>query len=70
VAGDLDDGAEHRAVVGVLPVHGHLIHMYARQIEDEIVREQAECGDLVRWIFSGIRPGSSTGAASARPAAA
>jgi hypothetical protein len=27
--------------------HGHLIHLYARQIGDEIVMEQAEGGDLV-----------------------
>ncbi len=32
--------------------------MYARQIGDEIVMEQAEGADLVRWIFSGIRPES------------
>jgi hypothetical protein len=38
--------------------HGHLIHMYARQIDDEIVMEQAQGGDLIRWIFSDIRPES------------
>jgi len=38
--------------------HGRLIHMYAREIDDEIVMEQAEGGDLVRWIFSDVRPES------------
>ena len=38
--------------------HGHLIHMYAREIDDEIVMEQAQGGDLIRWIFSDIRPES------------
>jgi hypothetical protein len=38
--------------------HGHLIHMYARQINDDIVMEQAQGGDLIRWIFSDIRPES------------
>ena len=38
--------------------HGHLIHMYARQIDDEIVMEQAQGGDLIRWIFSDIQPES------------
>jgi len=38
--------------------HGDLIHMYAREIGDEIIMEQAEGGDLIRWIFSDIRPQS------------
>jgi hypothetical protein len=38
--------------------HGHLIHMYAREIDDEIVMERAQGGDLIRWIFSGIGPES------------
>jgi hypothetical protein len=38
--------------------HGHLIHMYAREIDDEIVMEQAQGGDLIRWIFSDIQPES------------
>ena len=38
--------------------HGHLIHMYARVIGDEIVMEQAQGGDLLRWIFSDIGPES------------
>jgi hypothetical protein len=32
--------------------------MYAREIDDEIVMEQAQGGDLIRWIFSDIRPQS------------
>jgi hypothetical protein len=36
----------------------NLIHMYAREIDDEIVMERAEGGDLVRWIFFDIRPES------------
>ncbi len=32
--------------------------MYAREIGDEIVMEQARGGDLIRWIFSAIRPES------------
>jgi len=38
--------------------HGHLIHMYAREIDDEIIMERAEGAHLVRWIFSDIRPDS------------
>jgi hypothetical protein len=38
--------------------HGHLIHMYAREIGDEIVMERAGGGDLIRWIFSNIGPES------------
>jgi hypothetical protein len=32
--------------------------MYAREIDDEIVMERAQGGDLIRWIFSGIGPES------------
>ena len=38
--------------------HGHLIHMYAREIGEEMVMERAEGGDLVRWIFFDIGPES------------
>lgn len=38
--------------------HGDLIHMFARVIDDEIVMERAAGGQLVRWIFSDIRPDS------------
>ncbi|OMI35783.1 hypothetical protein [Streptomyces sparsogenes] len=34
--------------------HGDLVHMYARQIDDEIVMERAAGGDLVRWTFTDI----------------
>jgi hypothetical protein len=37
---------------------GDLIHMYAREIGDEIVMERADGGDLVRWVFSDVRPES------------
>lgn len=33
---------------------GDLLHMYARQIDDEIVMECATGGDLVRWTFADI----------------
>ncbi|MFH8516135.1 hypothetical protein ACH4CE_13635 [Streptomyces gelaticus] len=38
--------------------HGDLVHMYARQIDDEIVMERAAGGDLVRWTFADITAGT------------
>jgi hypothetical protein len=34
--------------------HGDLLHMYARQIDDEIVMERAAGNALVRWTFADI----------------
>lgn len=34
---------------------GDVLHMYARQIGDEIVMERAAGGDLIRWTFTDIR---------------
>lgn len=33
---------------------GDVVHMFAREIGDEIVMEGAESGELVRWVFSDI----------------
>ncbi len=33
---------------------GDIVHMFAREVGDEIVMERAEAGDLVRWIFSDV----------------
>ncbi|MEU1289806.1 hypothetical protein [Kitasatospora sp. NPDC005856] len=33
---------------------GDVVHMYARQIGDDIVMERATGGDLVRWTFADI----------------
>jgi hypothetical protein len=33
---------------------GDLVHMYARQIDDEIVMERAAGSDLIRWTFTDI----------------
>jgi hypothetical protein len=32
--------------------------MYAREIDDEMVMERADGSDLVRWVFSDVRPES------------
>ncbi|GAA3483177.1 hypothetical protein [Streptomyces yanii] len=33
---------------------GDVVHMYARQIDDEIVMERAAGSDLIRWTFTDI----------------
>jgi hypothetical protein len=35
---------------------GVAVHMFAREIDDEIVLERADPGQLLRWIFSDIEP--------------
>lgn len=37
---------------------GDLIHMFARELGDEIVMERADGGELVRWIFADLQPES------------
>lgn len=39
---------------------GDVVHMYARQIGDDLVMERAAGSALIRWIFTAITPGSFT----------
>jgi hypothetical protein len=37
---------------------GDVVHMYAREVGNEMILERAEGGELIRWIFAEIRADS------------